>query len=75
MIPQTMEQLQDSEELCGYCADTDYGEHASYGTPNGQVFCEGAYCESAYERYLEEIGATDTIIKIKIRTKVTIVED
>lgn len=48
----------DPEELCPYCADTDYGEKAFYGTPNGPVFCEGEYCDRAYQGYLDDEGFT-----------------
>lgn len=50
----SLEELSDREELCGYCSDTGYGEYATYGTPNGPVMCEGAYCGEAYQAYLDE---------------------
>lgn len=48
----------DPEELCTYCADIDYGEKAYYSTPNGPVMCEGAYCDRAYQAYLDDEGFT-----------------
>ena len=51
---ETLEELSDREELCQYCSRTGYGEHASYGTHNGPVFCEGRFCDEAYQEYLDE---------------------
>lgn len=48
------------ESLCHYCSETDYGEYKMYGTPNGPVFCEGAWCEDAYQEYLDDNGFTLT---------------
>jgi hypothetical protein len=48
-----MEELQDSEELCKYCARTDYGTRKFCQTPNGYWSCEGSWCEEAYDAYLE----------------------
>ena len=48
MSRRTAEEL--GEELCSYCV----AEPGVKGTPNGYVSCEGAYCNEAYERYLEE---------------------
>lgn len=48
------------EDLCKYCYETDYGEKKCFSTPNGPVMCEGDYCESAYEAYLEDEGFTLT---------------
>lgn len=47
----TMEEL--DEQLCSYCAKTDYGEHKSCQTPTGYWACEGAYCDEAYGDYLD----------------------
>ena len=51
----TLEELMDSEELCHYCSETDYGEHkyiiSSYW---GMVPCEGQWCDEAYKQYLDE---------------------
>lgn len=49
----SMEELQDSEELCKYCARTDYGTRKFCQTPNGYWSCEGSWCEEAYDAYLE----------------------
>lgn len=48
----TPEKLEDT--LCDYCEKTDYGEHKNYGTPNGPVMCEGAWCGEAYQEYLDQ---------------------
>lgn len=43
------------EELCKYCCCTEYGLNMKAKEASGASFgCEGAYCEEAYERYLEE---------------------
>lgn len=59
----TFEEMCDNESICKYCLATDYGEHKSYGTPNGQVFCEGTWCEEAYEAYLDNFNATENLVK------------
>lgn len=51
-----MEEL--DEELCRYCAPTDYGEHKFSATPNGYLSCEGSWCDSAYEDYMENFTLT-----------------
>lgn len=48
---ETMEEL--DERLCDYCARTDYGEHRASSTPNGYWSCEGAWCDEAYDEYLD----------------------
>lgn len=48
------------EDLCKYCYETDYGEKKCYSTPYGPVMCEGDYCDSAYDAYLEDEGFTLT---------------
>lgn len=42
------------EELCSYCEPTEWGERKCYGTPDGPVMCEGAFCGEAYDLYLDE---------------------
>ena len=49
---ESMEELE--ELLCLSCEATEGGKYASYGTPNGPIFCEGSYCNEAYEKYLDE---------------------
>lgn len=44
----------DHEEICKYCYETNYGECTEVHTPNGVDFCEGRWCEKAYEAYREE---------------------
>lgn len=63
------------EELCNYCYRTDYGEHKSCITPSGYSCCEGAYCEEAYESYLEENNTTESIIKYASKVKLINRED
>ena len=42
------------EDLCSYCSITDYGrEKGYYADSTGYHFCEGSYCDEAYENYLE----------------------
>lgn len=41
------------EELCSYCEQTEWGERRCYGTPDGPVMCEGAFCGEAYDLYLD----------------------
>lgn len=48
------------DNLCFYCEETDGGKAASFGTPNGPVMCEGAFCEEAYQAYLDYEGFTLT---------------
>lgn len=49
----SLEELDD--ELCRYCAPTNYGERRVHLVPNaGAAFCEGDYCEEAYRKYLEQ---------------------
>lgn len=42
------------EELCSYCEQTEWGERKCFGTPDGPVMCEGAFCGEAYDLYLDE---------------------
>ena len=42
------------DELCNYCAATDYGEHKSYYSPSGIHMCEGRFCADAYEALVED---------------------
>ena len=71
----TFEEMCDDETICDYCSQTDYGEHKSYGTPNGQVFCEGTWCKSSYESYLDNENTTENIIKYASKVKLTNRED
>lgn len=66
---QTFEEITETESLCKYC-DADPGWHSDgCGNP---YCCEGAYCEEAYKRYLDDLGISDTVVKIAKKTKVTI---
>lgn len=57
------------EELCSYCAATDYGEHREYHTPDGVYMCEGRHCSEAYDEFLEEnyqvVHAPRSFYKVK----------
>jgi hypothetical protein len=59
----TFDEICDDETICDYCSQTDWGEHKSYGTPNGQVFCEGTWCKDSYEAYLDDNNATENLVK------------
>ncbi len=52
----SFEYMSDEEELCNYCITTDYGTRRQIITPNGPIFCEGDFCNSAYGTYLEDEG-------------------
>ena len=71
----TFKEMCDDESICDYCSQTDYGEHKSYGTPNGQWFCEGVWCKDAYESYLDNENTTENIIKYASKVKLTNKED
>ncbi len=61
--PKTLEELDD--ELCNYCEPTQRGTSKCYGTPYGYYSCEGAYCEEAYETYLEEYEDDDNGVEVE----------
>lgn len=42
------------DELCEYCARTDYGKVKSYVSPTGYHTCEGRFCDKAYRQYLDD---------------------
>lgn len=42
------------DNLCDYCVATEFGEKRSVGTPNGPIMCEGRFCDTAYQKYLDE---------------------
>lgn len=71
----TFDELCEEETLCNYCSATDYGEHKSCITPNGYWSCEGAWCEEAYEEYLDENETTENIVKYASKVKLTNKED
>lgn len=64
-----IEEMVEDESLCTYCqADPGW-----YSTGSGDpVCCEGSWCGEAYENYLNDIGITETALKIAKKTKVTI---
>lgn len=59
----TFQEMCDDESICDYCRETDYGEHKSCHTPNGVSFCEGEWCDRAYESYLDDNETNENIIK------------
>lgn len=68
-IIRDIEEMVEDESLCEYC-DAEPGWHShGYGEPYS---CEDSWCKEAYERYLEDIGVTETVVKIARKTKVTI---
>lgn len=69
ILLKTFEELCDKEGLCKYCYRTDYGESASYVSPTGVHFCEGRYCEEAYEAYLEENETNADIVNYASKVK------
>jgi len=47
----TLEEMCDNESLCGYC----HAEPGWHSTARGDpVCCEGAWCEEAYQTYLDD---------------------
>jgi len=68
-IIRELEEMAEDESLCEYC-DADPGWHSDGG--GSPYCCEGAYCKEAYERYLDDLGISDTVVKIAKKTKVTI---
>lgn len=42
------------DELCQYCSRTNYGEIKFVDSPDGPIYCEGRWCEEAYDAYLED---------------------
>lgn len=69
MILQTFEEMCDDETICGYCYQTDYGEHKSCSTPSGYYCCEGTWCKESYERYLDNYDATEQLVKYQNSVK------
>lgn len=61
--------MAEDKSLCEYC-DADSGWYSNGG--DSPYCCEGAYCKEAYERYLDDLGISDTVLKIAKKTKVTI---
>ena len=65
----TFEEMQDREMLCDHCR----ADPGCYQSPSGDpIWCEGAYCDEAYQSYLDNNEITETVVKIKNKTKVTI---
>ena len=62
----------EDKSLCEFC-DAEPGWHSTGG--GNPICCEGMWCEEAYERYLDELGISDRVVKIKNKTKVTIERD
>ncbi len=57
------EEIAESEDLCSYCEQTDYGLNKCIRYPDGVDFCEGRYCSEAYEEYLKEMGVSEDVVK------------
>lgn len=41
--------------LCEYCEPTNCGKNAMVHTPRGISLCEGRYCQSALDNYIESL--------------------
>ena len=69
-ILKTFKELQDEESLCEYCF-ADPGWHSTGG--GDPYCCEGAYCENAYDYYLDSMETTANVIlfasKVKLLNK------
>lgn len=51
---ESLENLFDTDSLCQYCSQVDYGEHKYYISSRwGMVSCEGRWCDEAYKEYLD----------------------
>jgi len=68
-VLQTLEEMAEDESLCKYCDAAPEWHSDGGGNP---YCCEGAYCKEAYERYLDDLDISDTVVKIAKKTKVTI---
>jgi len=67
-VLQTLEEIVEDRSLCEYC-DADPGWHSDGG--GSPYCCEGAYCEEAYERYLDKNETTENIVKYASAVKLT----
>lgn len=65
----TFEEMCNDDSICNYCFRTDYSEHKSYATPDGYCWCEGAWCDEAYESYLDENEITANIVTYASKVK------
>lgn len=65
----TLEEMAEDESLCEYC-DAEPGWHSTGG--GDPICCEGRWCGEAYDRYLDENGFTENIVKyaeaVRIKT-------
>lgn len=63
----TFDEMTGDESLCEYCKAEP---QISVGS-----FCEGAWCEEAYERYLSDNGFTEEMVKANEETEVKVMND
>ena len=59
----TFDEMCEDETICDYCKQTDYGESKFSTTPTGYWACEGSWCETSYESYLDECESTENLVK------------
>jgi hypothetical protein len=74
-VLRTYEEMCDEESICNYCSQTDYGECKSSATPNGYWSCEGSWCKDSYDKYLDDEGVTENIVKYASKVKLLNKED
>lgn len=74
-ILKTLQEMGEDETLCGYCHQTNYGANKSVHSPSGVDFCEGRWCESSYESYLDEFEVTENLVKYQNNVKFINKED
>lgn len=61
------------DELCEYCECTEFGSCKVNTGPYN--FCEGAWCDKAYDNYLDTVGHTEKEIKIAVKVKLLNLEE
>lgn len=71
----TFKEMCDDESICEYCSQTDFGEYKEQVTPSGYSCCEGMWCKCSYDKYLDERGVTENIIKYASKVKLLNKED
>lgn len=72
---ETFQDMCDDETICQYCLRTGYGEYKQSWNGNGYDFCEGAWCKESYERYLDDFGATENLVKYQNKVTLTNIEE
>jgi len=67
----TFEQMED--ELCDYCECTEFGSCKVNTSPYN--LCEGAWCDKAYDNYLDTVRHTEKEIKVAVKVKLLNLEE